>query len=105
MTVGAAGGPKIITQTVWAIINHLDLKMPIGEAIATKRIHHQWSPDRLLVESSLPKRDIEFFRSVGHQIETRAAIGISQAISFDPETGLFEGAHDPRVPGKAAGQR
>ena len=30
MTVGAAGGPKIITQTVWAIINHLDLKMPIG---------------------------------------------------------------------------
>ena len=32
LTVGGAGGPKIITEVLWAIINHLDLEMPIGEA-------------------------------------------------------------------------
>ena len=32
------------------------------------------------------------------------AVGITQAISFDAESQTFVGAHDPRVPGKAAGQ-
>ena len=34
MTVGAAGGPKIITEVVWAIVNRIDLGMDIGDAIA-----------------------------------------------------------------------
>ena len=56
MTVGAAGGPTIITQAVWAIVNRLDLGMNIGDAIARPRIHHQWSPDQLLVENSLDQK-------------------------------------------------
>ena len=104
MSVGAAGGPKIITQAVWGIINHLDLKMTVGEAIAAKRVHHQWAPDRLRVESSLPVEQLEFLKGKGHQIWKSHEVGVSQAISYDPETGQFEGAHDPRVPGKAAGQ-
>ena len=104
MTVGAAGGPKIITQAVWAIINHLDLKMTVGEAIAAKRVHHQWSPDRLAVESSLDADQVEYLMAKGHKVWKSHEVGISQAISYDPATGQFEGAHDPRVPGKAAGQ-
>ena len=34
LTVGAAGGPKIITQTVLAIVRHLDLDFSIDEALA-----------------------------------------------------------------------
>ena len=44
MTAGAAGGPKIITQVVWAIINHLDLGLPVNEAIARARVHHHGRP-------------------------------------------------------------
>ena len=106
LAVGAAGGPKIITQVVWAIINHLDLGFPIHEAIGRARVHHQWSPDQLFVEETTSDAALERLKTLGHtlQILKSNSSGVSQAISFDPKTGLFTGAHDPRVPGKAAGQ-
>ncbi len=53
LTVGAAGGPKIITQVVLAITRHLDLGLPLDRAIAAPRFHHQWVPRRLFVEETL----------------------------------------------------
>ena len=107
MTVGAAGGPLIITQAVWAIINHLDLGMNIGDAIARPRIHHQWSPDQLLVEKSLAQKTSAGLAAKGHILhipEPKRGFGISQAITFDANNKKFTGAHDPRTPGKARGQ-
>ena len=107
MTVGAAGGPTIITQAVWAIINHLDLGTDIGDAIARPRIHHQWSPDQLLVESSLDQKTSAGLAAKGHTLHTLAppeGIGISQAITYDANNKRFIGVHDPRTPGKARGQ-
>ena len=105
MTVGAAGGPTIITQAVWAIVNHLDLEMNIGDAVARPRVHHQWSPDQLLVEESLDQKAAAGLATKGHTIKKRSeGIGISQAITYDPNSKKFVGAHDPRTPGKARGQ-
>lgn len=107
VTVGAAGGPTIITQAVWAIINHLDLGMDIGDAIARPRIHHQWSPDQLLVENSLDQKTSASLTAKGHILQTpgpNKGIGISQAIIYDVNNKKFTGAHDPRTPGKARGQ-
>ncbi len=103
MTVGAAGGPKIITQVVWAIVNHLDLGMPIDEAVACPRIHHQWSPNQILMEMSVPEAIAGPLRSRGHKIRLTKNAGITQAIAFDPESGLFTGVHDSRIEGKAGG--
>ena len=105
-STGAAGGPRIITQVVWAIINHLDLGMPVADSISQARIHHQWSPDQLMVEEKLPADLVEKLQSFGHRIKTIKSknAGVSQAIGFDSGKGMFTGAHDPRVPGKAAGQ-
>ena len=105
MTVGAAGGPKIITEVVWAIINRLDLGMNIGDAIAEPRIHHQWSPDQLLVEDSLSPKMSKGLEAKGHTLHRSNVVGISQAITFDGDTQEFVGAHDPRTPGKARGQK
>ncbi len=104
LTVGAAGGPKIITQVVWAIINHLDLEMSVAEAVAEARVHHQWTPDRLLVESTLDQSIVDRLEALGHDVQKSRVVGITQAISLDPATGLFTGTHDPRTPGKAKGQ-
>jgi gamma-glutamyltranspeptidase/glutathione hydrolase len=103
-TVGAAGGPKIITQVVWAIINHLDLQMPVPNSIAAPRLHHQWSPNRLLLEKPHPKSIVNALETMGHQVELTSVAGVTQAIGYDPKTGIFTGAHDPRVPGRAQGQ-
>ena len=56
MTLGAAGGPTIITQVVQALINVIDLGMSPQEAVAAPRIHHQWLPDKLFVEQTMPSK-------------------------------------------------
>ncbi len=104
LTVGAAGGPKIITQVLWAIINHLDLEMPIGKAIAAPRLHHQWAPKQLLLEASFDNKIADQLAAKQHQIKRSQSMGICQGIAFDAKTGLFTGAFDPRTTGSAAGE-
>jgi len=105
LTLGAAGGPKIITQVVCALINVIDFGMPADKAIAQPRFHHQWSPNRLRVEETMSVRDQSELRSYGHELQlaTLDDVGITQIISFDPKTGTFTGAHDPRIKGLAKG--
>ena len=112
MTVGAAGGPKIITQVILTIIRHLDQKMSIEQAVAAPRIHHQWRPARLGVEMAKSSaREDRHAVSIdgiirqgllerGHAIYRLPAAGVTQAIVVDG-AGKLRAAHDPRVPGKA----
>jgi gamma-glutamyltranspeptidase/glutathione hydrolase len=102
MTVGAAGGPKIITQAVLAIVNHLDLGMSLPDAVAAPRFHHHWSPDELVVEHTMDPDVIRRLRRLGHMVREESSAGVTQAIGLT-EGGKLIGVHDPRVPGKAAG--
>ena len=50
MVIGSPGGSRIITITLEAIMNVVDHGMDLQEAIDAPRIHHQWLPDRVLME-------------------------------------------------------
>ncbi|MCB1079861.1 MAG: gamma-glutamyltransferase, partial [Verrucomicrobiae bacterium] len=104
MAVGAAGGPTIISQTVQAIMNRIDLKLDVEKSIAAPRIHHQWSPDTLRVETALDPAVVEALKAMGHDVAETGGLGVTQAITYDPSRGLFRPAHDPRVPGGAGGR-
>ncbi len=99
MTVGAAGGPKIITQVLLAIIRYLDFGDSLDDAIAAPRFHHQWRPDSVLVEEAAGKELVESLKMYGHDITRTSSSGVTQAIGLDESGSLF-GVHDPRVPGK-----
>ncbi|MBL9161481.1 MAG: gamma-glutamyltransferase [Planctomycetaceae bacterium] len=101
MTVGAAGGPKIITSVLLAILRRLDFKQSLAEAIAAPRIHQQWMPDVLTVEKKMPPEVVEQLKAKGHKIDEIESGAVAQAIEVD-ENGQFVGVHDPRVPGRAA---
>jgi gamma-glutamyltranspeptidase/glutathione hydrolase len=103
MTIGAAGGPRIITNALLGAIRVLDLGMSPGEAIAMKRFHHQWSPDKLYLEPGTDGAVAESLREMGHTVVIGGSSGTTQMIYRDPKTGLLTGVHDLRVPGKAAG--
>lgn len=107
MTLGAAGGPTIITQVVLAIVNHIDRGVPIADVLnarAAPRFHHQWAPDHLLVESTLDDAIVSALRRRGHQIEGFPFDGRTQVIGVRDERRGFVGVADPRRPeGKAAG--
>ena len=53
---GSNGGPRIITTTLLALLNHLEFGMDVSEAVAAPRFHHQWLPDELLLEAGHPDR-------------------------------------------------
>jgi gamma-glutamyltranspeptidase/glutathione hydrolase len=104
MAVGAAGGPTIISQTVQAIVNRIDLKMDVEDSLAAPRLHHQWSPGSLRVEKALDPAVIESLKALGHDVAESGGIGATQAITYDGTRGLFRPAHDPRVPGGSGGR-
>ncbi len=103
MTVGAAGGPTIITQVVMAIVDRLDFGLDLPDTLAAPRIHHQWRPDLLKVQASLGPEIIGSLKKHGHDVSEVSGIGITQAIALSADGKYLIGAHDPRVPGKAAG--
>ncbi len=99
MTVGAAGGPKIITQVLLAITRCLDFDQSLSQAISGPRFHHQWRPDTVLVEDATDDEVVAGLERSGHKVERIQHSGITQAIRLT-ESGELIGVHDPRVPGK-----
>ena len=103
MALGAAGGPTIISQVVHALIRLLDLQLPLQEALSLPRFHHQWSPDELRIEEGFDEKTKQGLEQRGHKLKVAPRMGVSQIVRWEPRTKEFVGAHDPRVPGKAAG--
>ncbi len=101
LSVGAAGGPTIITQTLNIIVDVLDLGMDAQSAIDQPRFHHQWKPDELKVEHAMSPALIADLRKRGHNVRAEAAIGAAQAVGLAPESRGLLGAADPRVGGAA----
>jgi gamma-glutamyltranspeptidase/glutathione hydrolase len=102
-SVGAAGGPTIISQVLLAIINTVDFGMPVEKALAQPRFHHQWRPDELKIERRIGMPIIEELQRRGHHVVTVGSLGAAQAIAFDPGKRQFRGSADPRSQGEAAG--
>ncbi|MCP8899148.1 gamma-glutamyltransferase [Gilvimarinus xylanilyticus] len=95
MTLGAAGGPTIITQVVQGIINHIDLGLPLYEALATPRIHHQWRPNALYLEKSAAESLRKGLAELGHEMKTLGPYGSTQAIEW--RDGQFTAVSEPRL--------
>ncbi len=100
-SVGAAGGPTIISQVVLAIIRVVDFGMTIDEALAAPRFHHQWRPDRILIESAFGDSVGEALEAMGYTVSPVNKIGVSQAVAREGSKGSFRGAADPRANGQA----
>jgi len=96
ITLGAAGGPTIITQVVQALINVIDLGMSPQEAVAAPRIHHQWLPDKLFVEQTVPAEVKVGLQKRGHTLKIGRHRGATQFIGLT-EQGGFTSVSEPRL--------
>lgn len=101
LSIGAAGGPTIISQVLQGLLYCLDHQMTPLEALSQPRVHHQWVPDLLRIERGFPLLVRDELKGMGHDLETMERFGACQIIARDPQGGLV-GASDPRVPGLAA---
>jgi gamma-glutamyltranspeptidase/glutathione hydrolase len=101
-SLGAAGGPTIITQVAVALVRTLDFAQPPGEALGGPRLHQQWRPDEIRLEAAWPASVGADLEKRGHHLDIVTSLGAAQMIGLDAD-GHFVGAADPRGSGKAAG--
>ncbi|MCK5406583.1 MAG: gamma-glutamyltransferase [Candidatus Krumholzibacteria bacterium] len=102
MVVGTPGGATIPTSVFQVIVNVIDRGMGLGEAVAARRFHEQYLPDRIYIENGALAPDvIDELLAIGHRIEIRKPIGNIQAILI--EDGTLTGVSDPRGSGRAIG--
>ena len=101
LSLGAAGGPTIISQTLLAIVRVVDFGRSPAEALEGKRFHHQWRPDVVKLERSWGEPMAADLRRRGHLVEWVDRLGATQAVGRR-SNGRFEAASDPRVSGLGA---
>ena len=106
VAIGTPGGHTIGQTVPQMVMNLIDFKMDIREAIAAARISF-YEPDILGVEEGIPAAVREELIRMGHKIRVMAGIGNAHglAIEYDAAHKLmrFTGAADPRGVGKAIG--
>jgi gamma-glutamyltranspeptidase/glutathione hydrolase len=52
--VGSPGGPTITTTVAQIVMQLIDHGRSLQQAVAATRVHHQWLPDQIWHEASLP---------------------------------------------------
>jgi gamma-glutamyltranspeptidase/glutathione hydrolase len=95
MVVGTPGGATIITSVFQTILNVTEFGMDMQQAVAAKRFHHQWLPDRVDIEKGAFDEAIKAtLAQKGYKILDIGEIGRVDAILITP--GGYEGGADPR---------
>ena len=100
---GSPGGPTIISATLLSILNWMRFGMEPQAAINAPRFHHQWLPDRILIERDFSESLESALNARGHATHRVGHMGLVNAIAIDPATGDRLGAADPRHDGAAVG--
>jgi gamma-glutamyltranspeptidase / glutathione hydrolase len=103
ISIGASGGPKIITAVLLELVCLLDLGFTPEAALGVPRVHHQWSPDELMVERRLPEPLQTALAARGHKVTQLSSMALSHLVARSADGKSFVGAADPRSEGKAAG--
>jgi gamma-glutamyltranspeptidase/glutathione hydrolase len=101
LVAGASGGPLIISSTLQVILAVVDFSLPVGEAVAAPRIHHQWRPDSLGLEPTAGELAGLSLGRLGHKVFPLRRAAAVAAIEVT-EAGLMVAVSDPRKGGRPA---
>ena len=101
LAVGASGGPTIITGTLQTLLNVLVFGLEINDAVSRSRIHHQWFPPLLFIESDLPADVVQALQKRGYKTRVWKVPFTAVQAAQRTKIGLT-GASDPRKHGQTA---
>ena len=102
ISIGTPGGTTIPNQVYEGLVNIIDHKMTIKQAIDATRFHHQWIPDVVALESDFPE-DIEAgLKNMGYKTIRRGKFGRMDGILISGD-GKRMAAGDKRGDDSVAG--
>ncbi len=103
LIVGSFGSGTIITSVAQAIINLVDYKMTVQEAVDQPRIHQQWLPDQINYDKGAISPEVaKQLEAMGYKLEEGTIAGATEAILIggekltDKSDGKYYGANDRR---------
>ncbi len=109
LVLGSPGGPTIFTTVFQLVVDTVDDRVSLAEAVGRVRFHHQWPPpapgrDEILVEDGperrLPPATLERLAAMGYALRKVRSIGAVQGIEI--RDGRVTGVADPRLVGAVA---
>lgn len=98
LVLGSPGGPRIITSVLLTLINIIDFKKSLEEAVSAPRYHHQWLPDRIDTEPHTFSENVtKKLSQMGYQVNPmESEWGAVEAIMIDSQKNQIIGASDNR---------
>jgi gamma-glutamyltranspeptidase/glutathione hydrolase len=105
LIIGSPGGSTIITTVLQVIMNVIDHKMNIQDAVDAYRFHNQLFPDQINFEKfGFSKDVIKNLETMGYKLnEQIRAPNEAMGIYIDPKTGYYYGGADTRGYGATVG--
>ncbi len=104
LVAGSPGGSTIINTVLQILVNVLDFRMNLEEAVAAPRIHHQWQPDGIEYETyGIPSDVLDALKRANHTLRPTRSLGNAECILADPSGEGWWGSADHRGTGNAAG--
>lgn len=103
--LGTPGGGTISNTLVQVVVNLIDYRMSLRDAIEYPRIHHGFEPDRIEAEPAALVHDVAArLEKMGHRIAPRLRTqGDVHAVMIEEKTGMRIGWSDGRRGGRAEG--
>ena len=106
LVTGSPGGSTIITTVLQVVMNLIDHGMDLSDAVGRPRFHHQWQPNRVMVEPlGFSPDTLAILKAWGHEqlVPLPFGRGIGDANSALKGGDGFHGMSDPRNAGGAVG--
>jgi gamma-glutamyltranspeptidase/glutathione hydrolase len=75
ISIGTPGGTTIPNQVYEGLVNIIDHKLTIKQAIDATRFHHQWIPDVIALESDFPENIEAELKNMGYKTIRRGKFG------------------------------
>jgi len=98
LVLGAPGGSTIITAVFQVFLNMAEYNMNLEESVNACRTHHQWLPDRILIEEGCLSEEVrKELTAMGHKIDSTQYMAIIKAIHRTAK-GELVGVGDQRNP-------
>ncbi|WP_374029824.1 gamma-glutamyltransferase [Bdellovibrio bacteriovorus] len=95
MSVGAPGGTRIISCVAQTILNYVEFKTSLYDAVTTVRYHQQWQPDVLYIDPPGPRKEVlEQLKRMGYNIKIEPVPCYVMAVAKEGDK--LHGVADPR---------
>ncbi|MFO0843800.1 MAG: gamma-glutamyltransferase [Gemmataceae bacterium] len=108
LITGSPGGRTIINTVLGVVVNVVDYDMPLHQAVDAPRMHQQWFPDRVQLETATWEKHADAvtrLEKMGHRVLKVRAQGDAHSICYNAKGGRYEGVMDPRRAGRPAAFR